>query len=165
MCTDWTCQQKKKILHKLCIDMERSEYTSFSMLAILKCEFQWTSILILRYMDSRGWGKAGRHSVTVSSFSTSAIRSVWLYYYSGVCSINTNLTNTSKEDPEYIHHQRHTAEYILCHGFEPASQCAPASQLYGIAGKCLSAYPEHGDACKQRAERNDIDGDGIHPRA
>ena len=35
-------QQKKKILHKLCIDMERSEYTSFSMLAILKCEFQWT---------------------------------------------------------------------------------------------------------------------------
>ena len=33
-------QQKKKILHKLCIDMERSEYTSFSMLAILKCEFQ-----------------------------------------------------------------------------------------------------------------------------
>ena len=26
-------QQKKKILHKLCIDMERSEYTSFSMLA------------------------------------------------------------------------------------------------------------------------------------
>ena len=47
-------QQKKKILHKLCIGMERSEYTSFSMLAILKCEFQWTSILILRYMDSRG---------------------------------------------------------------------------------------------------------------
>ena len=33
-------QQKKKILHKLCIDMERSEYTSFSMLATLKCEFQ-----------------------------------------------------------------------------------------------------------------------------
>ena len=47
-------QQKKKILHKLCIDMERSEYTLFSMLVILKCEFQWTSILILRYMDSRG---------------------------------------------------------------------------------------------------------------
>ena len=51
---DWMCQQKKRILHKLCIDMERSEYTSFSMLAILKCEFQMTSILILRYMDSRG---------------------------------------------------------------------------------------------------------------
>ena len=33
-------QQKKKILHKLCIDMERSEYTLFSMLVILKCEFQ-----------------------------------------------------------------------------------------------------------------------------
>ena len=53
-CTDRMRQQKKKILHKLCIDMERSEYTSFSMLAILKCEFQWTSILISRYMDSRG---------------------------------------------------------------------------------------------------------------
>ena len=52
--TDRMRQQKKRILHKLCIDMERSEYTSFSMLAILKCEFQWTSILILRYMDSRG---------------------------------------------------------------------------------------------------------------
>ena len=39
-------QQKKKILHKLCIDMERSEYTSFSMLG--------TSVLIPRYMDSRG---------------------------------------------------------------------------------------------------------------
>ena len=25
-------QRKKRILHKLCIDMERSEYTSFSML-------------------------------------------------------------------------------------------------------------------------------------
>ena len=47
-------QQKKKILHKLCNGMERSEYTSFSMLAILKCELQWTSILILCYMDSRG---------------------------------------------------------------------------------------------------------------
>ena len=46
--------QKKKILNKLCIDMERSEYTSFSMLAILKCESRWTSILISRYMDSRG---------------------------------------------------------------------------------------------------------------
>ena len=47
-------QRKKRILHKLCIDMERSEYTSFSMLAVLKYEFQWTSILISRYMDSRG---------------------------------------------------------------------------------------------------------------
>ena len=47
-------QRKKMMLHKLCIDMERSEYTSFSMLAMLKCEFQWTSILISRYMDSRG---------------------------------------------------------------------------------------------------------------
>ena len=53
-CTDRIRQQKKKILHKLCIDMERSEYTSFSMLAILKCEFQWTSLLMSRYMDSRG---------------------------------------------------------------------------------------------------------------
>ena len=52
--TDRMRQQKKRILHKLCIDMERSEYTSFSMLAMLKCEFQWTSILIWRYMDSRG---------------------------------------------------------------------------------------------------------------
>ena len=47
-------QRKKRILHKLCIDMERSEYTSSSMLEMLKCEFQWTSILISRYMDSRG---------------------------------------------------------------------------------------------------------------
>ncbi|HJC73751.1 MAG TPA: hypothetical protein H9697_02195 [Candidatus Mediterraneibacter faecavium] len=47
-------QQKKRILHKLCIDMERSEYTSFSMLAMLKCKSHWTSILISRYMDSRG---------------------------------------------------------------------------------------------------------------
>ena len=78
MCTDRMWQQKKKIPHKLCIDMERSEYTLFSMLAILKCEFQWTSILILRYMDSRGWGKAGRHSVAVSSFSASAVRSICL---------------------------------------------------------------------------------------
>ena len=54
MTTDRMRQRKKRILHKLCIDMERSEYTSFSMLAILKCEFQWTSILISRYMDSRG---------------------------------------------------------------------------------------------------------------
>ncbi|HIZ82159.1 MAG TPA: hypothetical protein H9722_08745 [Candidatus Mediterraneibacter pullistercoris] len=38
--TDRMRQQKKKILHKLCIDMERSEYTSFSMLVILKSEFQ-----------------------------------------------------------------------------------------------------------------------------
>ena len=53
-CTDWMKQQKKKILHKLCIDVERFEYTSFSMLAILKCEFQWTNILMSRYMDSRG---------------------------------------------------------------------------------------------------------------
>ena len=52
--TDWMRQRKKRILHKLCIDMERSEYTSFSMLAMLKCEFLWTSILISRYMDSRG---------------------------------------------------------------------------------------------------------------
>ncbi|HJC73942.1 MAG TPA: hypothetical protein H9697_03195 [Candidatus Mediterraneibacter faecavium] len=52
--TDQIRQRKKRILHKLCIDMERSEYTSFSMLAMLKCEFQWTSILISRYMDSRG---------------------------------------------------------------------------------------------------------------
>ena len=52
--TDWMRQQKKRILHKLCIDMERSEYTSFSMLAGWKCEFQWTSIFIPRYMDSRG---------------------------------------------------------------------------------------------------------------
>ena len=37
--TDWMRQRKKRILHKLCIDMERSEYTSFSMLAMLKCEF------------------------------------------------------------------------------------------------------------------------------
>ena len=52
--TDRMGQRKQRMLHKLCIDMERSEYTSFSMLAILKCEFQWTSILISRYMDSRG---------------------------------------------------------------------------------------------------------------
>ena len=52
--TDRMHQQKQRILHKLCIDMERSEYTSFSMLARSKCEFQWTSILISRYMDSRG---------------------------------------------------------------------------------------------------------------
>ena len=52
--TDRIRQRKKMMLHKLCIDMERSEYTSFSMLAMLKCEFQWTSILISRYMDSRG---------------------------------------------------------------------------------------------------------------
>ena len=78
MYTDRMWQQKKKIRHKLCIDMERSEYTSFSMLTILKCEFQMTSILILRYMDSRGWGKAGRHSVAVSSFSVSAVRSICL---------------------------------------------------------------------------------------
>ena len=52
--TDRMHQQKQTILHKLCIDMERSEYTSFSMLAILKCESHWTSILISRYMDSRG---------------------------------------------------------------------------------------------------------------
>ncbi len=52
--TDRMRQRKKRILHKLCIDMERSEYTSFSMLAMLKCEFLWTSILISRYMDSRG---------------------------------------------------------------------------------------------------------------
>ena len=77
MCTDRMHQQKKKILHKLCIDMERSEYTLFSMLAILKCEFQWASILILRYMDSRGWGRAGRHSVAVSSFSASLIRLIY----------------------------------------------------------------------------------------
>ena len=51
---DWMRQRKKKILHKLCIDMECSEYTSFSMLAALKYEFQWTSILMPRYMDSRG---------------------------------------------------------------------------------------------------------------
>ena len=38
--TDRMRQQKKRILHKLCIDMERSEYTSFSMLAMLKCEFR-----------------------------------------------------------------------------------------------------------------------------
>ena len=30
--TDRMRQRKKRILHKLCIDMERSEYTSFSML-------------------------------------------------------------------------------------------------------------------------------------
>ena len=54
MTTDRMRQRKKRILHKLCIDMERSEYTSFSMLAMLKYEFQWTSILISRYMDSRG---------------------------------------------------------------------------------------------------------------
>ena len=52
--TDRMRQRKKRILHKLCIDMERSEYTSFSMLARSKCEFQWTSILIPRYMESRG---------------------------------------------------------------------------------------------------------------
>ena len=52
--TDRMRQQKKRILHKLCIDMERSEYTSFYMLAGWKCEFQWTSIFIPRYMDSRG---------------------------------------------------------------------------------------------------------------
>ncbi len=52
--TDRMHQQKQRRLHKLCIDMERSEYTSFSMLAILKCESHWTSILISRYMDSRG---------------------------------------------------------------------------------------------------------------
>ena len=52
--TVWIRQQKKRILYKLCIDMERSEYTSFSMLAMLKYEFPWTSILISRYMDSRG---------------------------------------------------------------------------------------------------------------
>ena len=90
MCTDWTCQQKKRILHKLCIDMERSEYTSFSMLAILKCEFQMTSILILRYMDSRGWGKAGRHSVAVSSFSASAVRLVYMCFCSDISPTNMN---------------------------------------------------------------------------
>ena len=47
-------QRKKVMLHKLYIDMERSEYTSFSMLAGWKCEFQWTSIFIPRHMDSRG---------------------------------------------------------------------------------------------------------------
>ena len=52
--TDWMRQQRQRILHKLCIDMERSEYTSFSMLAMLKCKSHWTSILISRYMDSRG---------------------------------------------------------------------------------------------------------------
>ena len=46
MITDRMRQRKKRILHKLCIDMERSEYTSFSMLARLKCESQWTSIFI-----------------------------------------------------------------------------------------------------------------------
>ena len=52
--TDRMHQQKQRRLHKLCIDMERSEYTSFSMLAMLKYESHWTSILISRYMDSRG---------------------------------------------------------------------------------------------------------------
>ena len=44
--TDRIRQRKKMMLHKLCIDMERSEYTSFSMLAMLKYESHWTSILI-----------------------------------------------------------------------------------------------------------------------
>ena len=52
-----------------------------------------------------------------------------------------------------------------CHGLEPAPQCAPAPQLNGVAGERLAADPEHGDACEQRAQRDDIDGDGIHPRA
>ena len=52
--TDRIRQRKKMMLHKLCIDMERSEYTLFSMLAMLKCKSRWTSILISRYMDSRG---------------------------------------------------------------------------------------------------------------
>ena len=34
--TDRIRQRKRMMLHKLCIDMERSEYTSFSMLAMLK---------------------------------------------------------------------------------------------------------------------------------
>ena len=54
MTADRLRQRKKRNLHKLCIDMERSEYTSFSMLARSKYEFQWTKILISRYMDSRG---------------------------------------------------------------------------------------------------------------
>ena len=54
MTTDRMRQRKQRILHKLCIDMEHSEYTSFSMLVMSKCESHWTSILISRYMDSRG---------------------------------------------------------------------------------------------------------------
>ena len=37
--TDRMRQQKKKILHKLSIDIERSEYTSFSVLVKSKCKF------------------------------------------------------------------------------------------------------------------------------
>ena len=67
---DWMRQRKKKILHKLCIDMERSEYTSFSMLAALK------------------YGSAQRCSIF---FSASAIQSAYLHYSGGICSINPDL--------------------------------------------------------------------------
>ena len=78
---------------------------------------------------------------------------------------NTNSAYASEEDPEYIHDQCDAAEHISCHGLEPAAQGALAAELYGVACERLAADPEHSNACEQGAQRDDIDGDGIHPRA
>ena len=42
---------------------------------------------------------------------------------------NLYLSDPPEEDPKYIHDQRHTAEDIFCHGFEPAPEGAVPAKL------------------------------------
>ena len=76
--TDRMRQRRQRILHKLCIDMERSEYTSFSMLAMLKCRDEVERV-----------GTALQCPVFLRPLSDPDSYS---YFCSGICSTNMNLS-------------------------------------------------------------------------
>ena len=69
------------------------------------------------------------------------------------------------KNPQYRDQQRYTAEYLFCHGLKPASERPYAPELDGVSGEGIAADPEHCDTCKEGAERDDVDGYGIHPGA
>ena len=102
----------------------------------------------------------GRHSVTVSSFSASAIRAVCLYYYSGVSSINTNsLFLPAHRIPQGSRHKaadrqsacNNTAK-ILCHSGRSCKCSYKADHCdHGMADE-----PQGIDACNNIFHQPDI---------
>lgn len=77
--------------------------------------------------------------------------------------IRISSADAPEEYSEYIHEHSHPAEYIFCHRFKPFPECPIPAELYGVAGKCAAADPEHCYPGEERSQRDHIDGDAVHP--
>ena len=69
-------------------------------------------------------------------------------------------SDTAEENTENVYGDGYAAKYIFCHRFQPLADRFLSSLLNRIAGKPASAYPEHRNTGKERAEREKKEAQG-----